>query len=206
VLVLVLVLGSCRGLSLLDPLGAQCELTSECDAPLVCRIGFCRNECATSRDCGAGLVCLLDNQGLGACQLPDERSCDRDSDCPDILVCRMSQCTNECNCPDGEVPCADCVPGAACVTDTASSMRGCVDSARSCVWDTDCPTGTVCLDERCRPECRVQADCRSGLSCVLGVFSTDPFAPDGGTATACVCGLVDPPGGGGPLALCDAPP
>ena len=151
--------------------GEQCELNSDCDAPLVCRIGYCRRECSTSRDCAAGLDCVEDNSGLGACQLPRETSCVRDSDCPESLVCTMGECTNECACPPDE-PCPDCPPGAACITRTDGS-QACLDpSTRSCVWNSDCDVSTnefVCaFDQRCRIECRVgvvPSDCRFGDVC-----------------------------------------
>lgn len=47
-------LGACAISSYGLSQGSECELTSDCDAPLVCRIGRCRRECATSRDCAAG--------------------------------------------------------------------------------------------------------------------------------------------------------
>ncbi len=154
--------------------GEECELNSECDAPLVCRIGYCRRECSTSRDCAAGIDCVEDNSGYGACQLPRETSCVLDSDCPQSLVCTMGECTNECACPDGE-PCADCPPGATCVGRSDGS-RACLDpSTRSCVWNSDCAATDnefVCaFDQRCRIECRAgEEDCRFGDVCVSLTF------------------------------------
>lgn len=154
--------------------GEQCELNSDCDAPLVCRIGYCRRECSTSRDCAAGLDCVEDNSGLGACQLPRETSCVRDSDCPESLVCTMGECTNECGCPDG-VPCVDCPPGATCIG-RPDGTRACLDpSTRTCVWNSDCAATDnefVCaFDQRCRIECRIGAeDCRFGDRCVTLTF------------------------------------
>ena len=36
------------GLARRHVIGGQCELTNECDTPLVCRLAHCRNECANS--------------------------------------------------------------------------------------------------------------------------------------------------------------
>ena len=60
-----------------DPLelGAVCDLNSDCNAPLVCRLGKCRNECASARDCPLGTQCRLDEQGLGACLVEPDLAC-----------------------------------------------------------------------------------------------------------------------------------
>lgn len=153
-------------------IGAQCRLTSECDAPLVCRLELCRVECSTSRDCAAGLDCLLDNEGFGACQDPSETDCALDSDCPELLTCVMGRCSNECNADE------DCPPGARCyviedpapitpTTCTAGAICGCIDRERTpCVYNEDCPALTICApDQRCRDECISTADCRFGTVC-----------------------------------------
>ena len=181
------ILGGCESLSLPTPLGGQCELTSQCDAPLVCRLEYCRKECATSRDCGAGLNCVLDNAGLGACQLPEERRCDRDSDCPSFLVCRMSQCTNECACM-ADQPCPDCPPGAECLAQPEGG-NACIDSSIACTYASRCPDGLVCVEGRCRPECRSGLDCLDDETCVTRTFMDEPT--DGATSMtrACRCEL-----------------
>jgi len=184
VLVVALATSGCD-CSLDEPLalGDQCELTSECDAPLVCRIARCRKECATSRDCAAGLLCVRDQNGDGACQLPAEKHCALASDCPAPLICAMGECRNEC------VMDVDCTPGQACVVSPGSDGGapvacsgtgagcGCYDLSedRPCVYSTECPTGLVCAsDQRCRPECDVDEatdalgshpNCRFGTVC-----------------------------------------
>ena len=35
-------------------IGEQCDLNSDCEAPLVCSFGLCRRQCATIRDCAIG--------------------------------------------------------------------------------------------------------------------------------------------------------
>lgn len=146
-------------------LGERCETNSQCPAPLACRIGHCRKECNTTRDCAAGLSCVRDKQDLGACQLPPERSCTRDSDCIEGLVCRLRQCVNECAAN------IDCPAGARCLPDDATGLLGCVDMAeQACVRASECAVfegrEQVCaVDGRCRDECRGSRDCRYGTSC-----------------------------------------
>lgn len=178
-------------------LAAQCDRNGDCDAPLVCRLAFCRNACRTARDCIAGQSCVLDERGFGACQLPDETSCSLDSDCPSPLVCRFSRCVNECV---DEGSGRDCPPGAVCRRD--GEGLGCVDEADdACQSNRDCagrgPDGgdLVCAsDGRCRVQCILDRDCGGGTVCAAGrcVFPARPDAgaPDGG---------APPPDGGGGL-------
>lgn len=170
-------------------LGSECELNSECDAPLVCRIGYCRNECSTSRDCGAGLDCLQDNMGLGACQLPIETMCTNDSNCPEPLVCTMGECTNACGSCTAPGPCRDCPAGADCALDTDGEL-GCFDpSTRTCIYSSECGTSGgefVCAtDGRCRLECVSDCDCRNGEACREREFMGEDV--DGGTVRGFIC-------------------
>ena len=140
--------------------GARCERNSECAAPLVCRLDRCRRECNTTRDCPAGLACVLDGQGIGACQVSADKSCARQSDCPDPLVCRFTQCTNACNTD------VDCPAGSFCMTDP--SGNACIDpSGKPCVHHEECSAAgqTCALDGRCRDECVNHRDCRFGSFC-----------------------------------------
>lgn len=143
-------------------LGDQCELNSECQAPLVCRMARCRNECLSTRDCGLGLRCVLAPDGLGVCQLPDETACGDDLDCPESLVCTMEAgCTNACD-PGGD----DCAAGAACVTADDGTAFCSEPRAAGCVYNSDCVEPMVCRDERCVTECAADQDCPDGLACV----------------------------------------
>lgn len=140
-------------------LGTECELATECAAPLVCRLGRCRDECRGDRDCRAGLVCLRED-GLGACELEGE-SCVLSSDCTEPLVCLMGRCTNEC------VMDVDCPSGARCVEDP-SGGRGCRDvSMMECQHHSQCGPIEICApDDRCREQCITDRDCRDGTVCV----------------------------------------
>jgi hypothetical protein len=76
-------------------IGGSCEINSDCAAPLVCVIDRCRRQCVDSRDCGAGLRCLVDDTSAvgGGCQLEHERECTLTSDCTIGLLCQTGTCT-----------------------------------------------------------------------------------------------------------------
>lgn len=153
--------------------GTGCELNSECEAPLVCRLGRCRVECRHPvRDCARGLECWFDENGLGGCSLPDEATCALDSDCRDacatgsaceLLVCKDGRCGRECvddrDCPD-ESECKRCPQDdASCEEETATGVPTC-RAPSLCVWNHDCPEGLICdEDQVCRVECVVDRDC-----------------------------------------------
>jgi hypothetical protein len=160
-------------------LGEECGLNSDCDAPLVCRLSRCRNECATSRDCALGLDCILDDNRLGACQLPSDIGCSVNSDCDEPLVCRgatsstSGRCVNEC------AEERDCAPGQICCpvsddercSEIDATSAACFEPDReTCLYNDDCPNQKICADDgRCRLECREVGstrDCLAGEVCV----------------------------------------
>ena len=182
-LLAVLVLGGC-GRPTPDP-GTECELNTECDARLVCRLDRCRIECRAQRDCPVGQLCVRDEAGLGACQLPDERECVSNSDCPEPLVCQFGTCTNVCNVD------RDCPAGATCVEQDGA--RACVDlSETECELTSDCvdPLLICAVDHRCRNECVTDRDCRDGERCRTDLYerpvcaSEDELPDAGGDADA----------------------
>jgi len=156
--VLVALLAACGGESH-EPgeEGEGCERTSDCEAPLVCRLELCRVECEDTEDCAPGLSCVLDSEGRGSCQVSDELRCVFDSDCPDPLVCSDGACTNECT-ED-----RDCPPGGTCAEIEGELV--CVDAI--CVRDSECPAPLVCgFAGRCEPECVADMDCPSDRTCI----------------------------------------
>ena len=153
-------------------LGGGCVLNSDCADPLVCRLELCRRQCVSSRDCGAGLLCLnIGEAESGACQLPEERSCALTSDCTAGLACNFGTCTTAC------VEDRDCPPGAQCLTDDASGALACIEPLTDgCIYNSDCPAGFVCApDQSCRVECREDRDCDAPRRCV-GSFCVLPDA------------------------------
>jgi alpha-tubulin suppressor-like RCC1 family protein len=118
-------------------------------------------ECRQTRDCRVGLTCVRDESGLGGCQLPEEKGCALDSECPDPLVCRQTECTNVCEAD------RDCPPGAICDVDPDTGDRGCRDPAGDeCVLNSDCEAPLICaVDQQCREQCVGDRDCRDGTFC-----------------------------------------
>lgn len=176
----------------LEP-GAECDLNTECAAPLVCRLGHCRVECRSQRDCAPDLECVRDERGLGACQLPKETDCTLSSECEDFLLCHYGRCTNACASD------RDCPPGSHC-TEEPGGGRGCRDeSTVECELNSDCDVvmglrGYICAnDGRCRVACRTDWDCSDGRECLLG--ESPPVCgwrePDAGPADASMDGGLD---------------
>jgi hypothetical protein len=182
-----LLLGAC--LPRRGPLGEQCELSSECDTPLVCSLGRCRRECASTRDCPIGALCVRDQNDVGVCLLDDEGMCLRDGDCPGELRCLGGACSEACA---GD---ADCAPGAICVGEIGE--RRCANpSGVACVRSAECEEGLVCAaDGRCRPPCRAHRDCPPGSECAASGLCVEP-SRDGGVIDGGVGGDAAPVDGG----------
>jgi len=134
-------------------LGEQCDLNSECEAPLVCRLGRCRRECATLRDCPIEALCVTDNESLGACTLPEEETCSLDSDCPAPLVCATGRCVNECATD------VDCTTGARC-EDGSCVLPECNET-----FGVGCQSGFRCISLQNGTGACIQAGCTSDAQC-----------------------------------------
>jgi alpha-tubulin suppressor-like RCC1 family protein len=179
-------------------LGNDCEFTTQCPAPLVCRLGHCRDECRDNRDCRLGLVCLRDENGLGACELPVQDRCVLTSDCDMPLVCVMGRCSEAC------LTDVDCPAGAECVADGMGGT-GCRDMSTmtECMLNSDCTAPLICApDHRCHEQCHTDRDCRDGLVCDTTMMPTVCAPPhdagppsdggaDAGTDTGLDAAMVD---------------
>jgi hypothetical protein len=145
--------------------GEGCEINSDCASPLVCVIGHCRRQCVDSRDCGAGLRCLVapDSALGGGCQLERERDCALTSECTPGLVCQNGTCTTRC------VTDRDCAAGAWC--DDMTGVLACVEPPPElCVYASDCPVPLVCgRDQLCHEECHGDRDCPFPRHCVASL-------------------------------------
>lgn len=164
--------------------GGGCDLNSDCDNPLVCGFGRCRQECRTEVDCALGLDCFNDiGSGLGFCQLPDEldctvnsncvERCGRGTDCEGKIVCRGGECGQAC------IEDRDCVEGSICVEE--DSVLTCEPtSPELCVYNSDCALGLICDPyQRCRVECVEDRDCEFPRVC-------RPVEVEGFTTPLCV--------------------
>jgi alpha-tubulin suppressor-like RCC1 family protein len=176
----LLLLAACDSPDPRATLGVQCTINSECGAPLVCRLGRCRAECRTARDCATGTVCLTDNQGLGACGLLVEDRCALSSECPDPLRCVDGTCLNTCEA-------SGCLPGSRC--DLEASPPACVPvEGAPCGAGSPCAEGLVChADGRCRLVCAADRDCPEGSRCAGGrCRAIARERPDGGMRDAAI--------------------
>lgn len=156
---LVLALSACGERPALR-IGEKCSFNSDCESPLVCRLDRCRRECAGTRDCPLDSMCIVDELGIGVCQVED--ACELNSECLPPLVCRFGECTNECRTEE------DCAAGASCLAQDDGAL-GCVDvSEKPCQVASDCDEEwQFCApDGRCREQCREDRDCRDGAVCV----------------------------------------
>jgi len=173
--------------------GGQCELTTECAAPLVCRFDHCRSQCATTRDCQGGSFCVNDTDGSGFCLLGPETMCLHPSDCVAPLVCSFGRCTNACEMD------RDCPTGARCRDDGAGALA-CLDVAtQECRLGSDCPRPLVCaVDYRCREQCVMPRDCGDGMQCVLRGDYHVCELPDAGAIDAGTVGDSGSPEAGTP--------
>lgn len=166
-----LLLVSCSPRPLLV-LGEPCALNTDCAAPLGCRIGVCRRLCVESRDCGAGLRCLIRvGETSGACQLPEEARCAVNSACPAGFSCVFGTCTLTC------VEDVDCtVRGSLCVEEEplGSGIYGCREPLDElCIYDSECPERFSCAyDGSCQLECVEDGsdrDCPNPRVCQMNI-------------------------------------
>jgi alpha-tubulin suppressor-like RCC1 family protein len=117
----------------------RCSLSSDCPGDLECRMGRCRNACATDEDCVEGAHCIAVD-GLPTCVDESEERCLADEDCSDDdRVCGPFQtCIDQCN----EV--RDCAAGLSCIDHVCTLATG------PCTRDEECTDGLFCNGlERC---------------------------------------------------------
>ncbi len=173
-------------------LAGGCSINSECTQPLVCAFKTCHNACKTTRDCPAGQRCVASDRPYNVCQLPGESTCTNNTQCPLGEVCASDgQCRDECQSQ------RDCISGQTCTAgacaENSELVNGHLPSVGdagpaanegiACVYNTDCPDPLTCRNGRCALECHGDRDCAHGERCVK---------------MACtVNGVVVGPGGGG---------
>ncbi len=130
VLLAVLLAGACGDDAVVSSAGTMCVLDSECNSSLSCTFGRCHQECEESSDCGEDQMCVLDENRLNVCQLPEDVACVLNSDCPIPLVCAQDlKCRNEC----------------VTVRDCATRSQLCVPPGKVCAEPEDVVNGLLRL-------------------------------------------------------------
>lgn len=87
--------------------GTACTRPSDCEAPLSCLLGRCRNACESDRDCPANGTCVPAGDGLGACTYDLENECTAEV-CEAPLSCVEGRCRAACSDDD------DCLESQRC--------------------------------------------------------------------------------------------
>lgn len=150
-------------------IGASCARDSECSAPLVCRLGRCRNACTANRDCPLGSQCFLDPAGLGACQLDQDRSCT--SSCPTGLTCLSTGCVRVCSTP------TECPTDGTCALGSGASIGICADlRTTSDAGPTDAAPLDALVDaptQDAGPTCRAVAHACAGHHFACAITADD---------------------------------
>ncbi len=147
--------------------GLPCSFSADCPNPLVCRAGFCTEQCRDDRDCLSGQTCVSSR-----CQTGAGGECTFNSDCATAgQICDRGSC--RCSCQESR----DCAPGQTC--DGCGCQGGLVDAGTpECLFNSDCSTGQICASGTCQCECREDRDCGSGERCD-GCGCVPMGAPDG---------------------------
>ena len=178
-------------------IGSTCSVNENCLSTQVCEQqtcitntpgGICRND----DDCLGTMVCkqqkCVSSTPGGACR--------NDEDCLGDMVCKQQKCVSQSSdstcrtdedC-DGDLVCDQrtCLPqtdGSSCRVDTdCLSNQICHEhkcETKTCSADTDCPLGTFCVSDVCKP----MKDCQSDTECG-NAFCVDQAC----CATELVCG------------------
>lgn len=138
-----------------------------------CTADGCIPNCNSDADCPRGTVC---NVTAHLCLAPGE----------DVPADKPGVCVHDADCPTP--PAAICIDGL-CQLDPVD----CGATTCDCTENSECESGYVCADGRCRPEdetCRFDTDCGAGRTCIDGLC----FAGCGGAVT-CAAGFTCVDGG-----------
>ncbi|MEZ4315848.1 MAG: hypothetical protein R3F61_00015, partial [Myxococcota bacterium] len=101
------------------PEEAECALSSECPAFLVCRFGRCTNACENDVDCPPGARCETDDSGMPGCRDVADTECALNSDCDAPYICAPDRrCREECRTD------RDCRDGTVCLDTMSPTMCG----------------------------------------------------------------------------------
>jgi hypothetical protein len=165
-----------------------CQFDNQCGLGGQCSDGQCQRPCTTSSACGTGQICAA-----GFCTTPvtSGGQCLYNADCGGAQTCIDGVCHPGCqassDCPSQDLcvgnicqpntgPLPECRSSGDCVG-VHVTEDVCVDAVcRSpCASDTDCcvgSSGSICQMGYCvtahesAPQCRLNVDCGTGLTCI----------------------------------------
>ena len=111
------------------------------------------NECPNGNsDCLSTSVCEPNQSGVLMCRNP----CEKPNTCGINAICEVDNRQAICRCPEGFTG------------NPRDQYRGCVRLPSVCKLDTECPTGVVCENGRCRALCQKDRDCANREHCSEG--------------------------------------
>ncbi|MCB9591584.1 MAG: hypothetical protein H6719_02525 [Sandaracinaceae bacterium] len=142
---------------------------------------------------GALLVGALLAAGCSVERVARDGECALNSDCQESLVCADGRCRVEC------AEDRDCDLSWRCAPSGSAGRPACQppDGPALCAFTSECPEGALCVDRRCRAECREDRDCLDGARCdassgtcesPLVTGAPDGGLVDGGPEAGLVCG------------------
>jgi hypothetical protein len=144
---------------------------------------------------------------LTACQAAPQAGavCTRPSDCASPLTCAFGHCRNAC------ASNRDCGVGASCLLDANGDGSCGLDVDLGCMTGVgrSCPTGLVCVGDRCLQRCSASMGCATGSVCTpidtatsfCSASGTDAGTTDTAATDACssLIDLTMLDAGGGPV-------
>ena len=180
-----------------------CKDNSECPTDRACYNRQCVNPCIIEDPCDVTAECYARNhQAECRCREGyegDPRArcnllgCRSNQDCPIDKACVNRQCVNPCDQADPCAPNAQCVvenhaAGCKCPPglggnpfDNCSPEEPVVEERENeCVFDSDCPSKSACIKQRCQDPCKVIAPCDVTARC--NVLDTEPLR-----TMICIC-------------------
>lgn len=176
-------------------IGVRCAASSECPPELRCVAGRCRAGCTASADCDAPFACVIDEGGVGACSVLEDRSCE--GGCVEPLVCLGGACVQPCD----EV--GQCAAGLGCVDGHCARVEtapcdllggvGC-ETGRRCELGADatptCRAVTIASERLVglHAPCTETSECEAGLSCAGGRCLRPCLRSGEGVLTSCGAG------------------
>ena len=184
----------------------ECVVDPDCRTDQICHENRCIDPCLVNNPCAVNAICEPKNH-RSTCRCPDgmlgdpfqhcERvECHINQDCSTDMACRSNRCINPCLTDNPCAPTATCRTtqhNAACICPpgtlgdplVACSPKGdpIGNIVPECTFDSECPSGLACLDEKCKNPCYELDPC--DRSAICEVVDTVPFR-----TMICSCKLI----------------